>query len=63
VDAEGNASDIPELLKQYVWKRPGTHLQALKEIVRALPIHPISIEWRDNIDGIINIPQDKIQSG
>jgi hypothetical protein len=47
VDAEGNASDIPELLKQYVWKRPVTQLQALKEIVRALPIHPISIEWRD----------------
>jgi hypothetical protein len=32
-----------------------TQLQALKEIVRALPIHPISIEWRDNIDGTLLI--------
>lgn len=58
-DEEGNSGDIPELLKQYVWKKPATSLQALKEIIRALPIHPSTIEWRDGIDEVVNIPKTR----
>jgi hypothetical protein len=59
VDEEGNVGDIPDLLKQYVWKCPATNLQALKEIVRALPVYPSAIDWRDEIGGVVNIPKTK----
>ena len=32
------APAVPELLRQYVWKEPETELDALREIVRALPL-------------------------
>ena len=37
---------IPDLLHGYVWKEPKTDLEALQEIIRALPIHVGSVRWR-----------------
>lgn len=62
VDAEGNVGEIPELLKTYVWKKPKTSLEALREIVRALPIAPSVIEWREGIDGVVTVPKIKSTS-
>jgi hypothetical protein len=59
VDTEGKVGEIPELLKTYVWKKPKTTLEALREIVRALPIAPNFIDWREGIDGIVTIPKIK----
>ena len=49
VDADGNAGEIPELLKSYVWKTPKTSLEALREIVRALPVMRTGADWRDEV--------------
>ena len=59
VDAEGNVGEIPELLKTYVWKKPKTSLEALREIVRALPIAHNLVDWREGIDGVVTAPKIK----
>ena len=46
-DAGGNVVEIPDLLKPYVWKSPRTPLEALREIVRALPVAPGTVDWKD----------------
>ena len=51
--------EIPELLKPYVWKKPETPLEALREIVRALPVAPVSVAWRDEIAGVVTAPKTK----
>lgn len=35
---DGKKGQVPELLKTYVWKTPSNDLEALQEIVKALPI-------------------------
>ena len=55
VDADGATAQIPPLLKPYVWKKPTTQLEALREIVRALPVIPLSIDWRDEISGVASL--------
>ena len=59
VDSNGNMGDIPELLQTYVWKTPKTSLEALREIVRALPIAPVSVDWRDGIAGVVTAPKTR----
>ena len=59
---DGKAAPIPDLLKTYVWKKPKTPLEALREIVRALPIAPGIIDWRDEIEGVVKVPQMKSTS-
>ena len=59
VDANGNAGEIPELLKSYVWKTPKTSLEALREIVRALPVMRTRVGWRDDVSGVANVPKKK----
>jgi hypothetical protein len=49
VDNNGEVGKIPELLEPYVWKKPKTHLEALHEIIRALPIKVGDIDWREDI--------------
>lgn len=48
---EGSGDDpapkIPDILNRFIWKTPRTPLEALREIVRALPIVPRNVEWRD----------------
>jgi hypothetical protein len=62
VNGDGKVGDIPELLKTYVWKKPKTDLQALSEIVRALPLEPVEIGWREGLDGVVNFPKVKAVS-
>ncbi len=62
VDADGNVGEIPELLKTYVWKKPKTSLEALREIVRALPIVPAVAEWREGIEGVATTQRTKSTS-
>ena len=45
-DSKGLKGDVPELLKQYVWKEPSTELEALTEVLRAIPIEPGEPRWR-----------------
>ncbi len=45
-DEAGNSGPVPELLKQYVWKEPQGELEALREVIRALPLSPRLPEWR-----------------
>lgn len=56
---DGKEASIPDLLETYVWKKPKTSLEALREIVRALPIAPGIIDWRDEIVGVVKVPQMK----
>lgn len=61
-DAENQTGEIPELLKTYVWKKPKTSLEALREIVRALPIAHSVIDWREGIRGVVTAPKTKSAS-
>ncbi len=58
-DSDGNMGEIPELLKTYVWKEPKTSLEALREIVRAVPVAPVRVDWRDEIAGVVTAPNTK----
>jgi hypothetical protein len=47
VFGDGSArGNVPDLLRGYVWKEPKSQLQALQEIVRALPIRVGSVHWQ-----------------
>jgi len=59
VGEDGRIGEIPDLLKTYVWKKPKTHLQALHEIVRALPIVASDVDWREGIKGVVVSPKIK----
>jgi hypothetical protein len=37
---------VPDLLHGYVWKEPRSDLEALQEIIRALPVHVGDVRWR-----------------
>lgn len=39
-------ANIPGLLHQYVWKEPSGHLEALREIVLALPVQTGDVYWK-----------------
>jgi hypothetical protein len=58
----GSVGEIPELLKTYVWKKPKTSLEALREIVRALPVAPGIVDWRHEITGVVTAPKTKSTS-
>ena len=45
-DAAASRSNVPALLRQYVWKEPAGDLEALREIVSALPIRAGDVQWR-----------------
>jgi hypothetical protein len=62
VGGDGTEGTIPELLKIYVWKKPRTHLDALREIVRALPISPGQVDWRTDITGVVTAQTTKSTS-
>lgn len=52
VGKDGKEASIPDLLTPYVYKTPKSHLEALREIVRALPVVPGPIDWREGITGV-----------
>ncbi len=48
-DKKQQKGKVPSLLKRFVWKEPQTQLEALDEIVRALPLVPSEPGWRGHI--------------
>lgn len=46
LEEDGQRPVVPGLLKQFVWKEPANSLQALREVVRALPIKVGTPQWR-----------------
>lgn len=52
VGKDGKEASIPDLLTPYVYKTPKSHFEALREIVRALPVVPGPIDWREGITGV-----------
>lgn len=46
---DGKKGEVPELLKQYVWKEPQNDLDGMREIIRALPITLSNLEWKDTL--------------
>ncbi len=59
---DNEIEQIPELLEPYVWKAPKTSLEALREIVRALPVVPGKADWREGIVGVATEPKTKSTS-
>ena len=45
-DDNGNIGEVPELLKTYVWKQPTNDLEAIQEIVKALPVKLGDVRYR-----------------
>lgn len=45
-DETGKTGAVPELLTRYVYKKANSDLEALREIVRALPVRPGPAVWR-----------------
>jgi len=62
VGVGGALGAIPELLKTYVWKKPKTPLEALREIVRALPVVPGMVDWRTEIADVVIASKTKSTS-
>jgi TIR domain len=48
-DKTGHTGVVPTLLEPYVWKHPKTRIEALVEILKALPIEPGDVRWRADI--------------
>lgn len=62
VGTDGDVGAIPGLLKTYVWKKPKSPLEALRKIVRALPVAPGHIDWRSEITDVVTAPKIKSTS-
>lgn len=45
-EENGQKGQVPDLLKTYVWKEPKTDIEALQEIIKALPIKVGDIYWK-----------------
>lgn len=45
-DNEGNKGEVPPLLNQYVWKEPDSELEAITEIIKALPMRIGKPDWK-----------------
>lgn len=43
---DGKQGEVSELLKTYVWKEPADDLEALREIVKALPLKMGDVRYR-----------------
>lgn len=46
LDKNGSEAVVPQLLHRYVWKEPANHLQALREIIKALPVQTGNVYWK-----------------
>jgi hypothetical protein len=45
-DEAGREGSVPPLLRQFVYKKPVSHLDALRELVLALPLDPTTPDWK-----------------
>lgn len=43
---DGRKSTVPDLLQQFVWKEPDSDLEALREIIKALPVNVGDVYWK-----------------
>jgi hypothetical protein len=43
---DGSSGQVPDLLRRYVWKTPRSKLEALCELIRALPLAVANPVWR-----------------
>lgn len=43
---ENQRPPIPALLAPFVWKEPATHLEGIREVLRALPLKVGAVRWR-----------------
>lgn len=41
----GERGNVPDILRAYIFKEPATELEALREILRALPVRVGKVEW------------------
>jgi hypothetical protein len=41
-----NKGTVPELLHRYVWKEPKSDLEALREVIKALPVKTGDVYWK-----------------
>lgn len=48
-DVDGKKGEVPSLLTRYVWKEPAGELEAIREILRAIPIAVGQAYWKDGI--------------
>lgn len=46
LEQDGKVGTVPDLLRPYVWKTPKGELDALREVLRALPIQVGDLRWR-----------------
>jgi hypothetical protein len=49
LDVNGQKGSVPSLLTRYVWKEPVGELEAVREILRAIPIQVGPAYWKDGI--------------
>ena len=42
----GEKGSVPDLLQPYVWKEPKNDVEALREIIKALPVKVGMVQWR-----------------
>jgi hypothetical protein len=45
-EANGAKGQVPDLLAPYVWKEPRNDLEAIRELIRALPVKLGDVYWR-----------------
>lgn len=55
-DEAGNEGQVPKLLQSYVWKHPKHDLEAIREIVRAVPLALGEVRWAAGIEGVADLP-------
>ncbi|MEX2288324.1 MAG: toll/interleukin-1 receptor domain-containing protein [Planctomycetaceae bacterium] len=48
-DADGKPGIVPDLLKSYIYIHPKDELEALREIIRAMPIQVGPVHWRPGV--------------
>lgn len=46
LDIDGSKGVVPDLLQPYVWKEPRSDLEALTEIIKALPVKVGDVYWK-----------------
>ena len=48
-EGDGKKGQVPDLLAPYVWKEPRNDLEAIRELIRALPVKVGDVYWRRGI--------------
>lgn len=46
-EEQDTSIEVPEILRSYVWKEPKDELEALREIIKSIPLYP-SFDWKSS---------------